>query len=243
MRDKNLTHDELGYPLLNRPDFSKFYNTPEQFAPMSPNVLYQYNIDINRYYVSTFGRVYDKYLDSCIPREIIPSYNRHIRCIFKTIDGVEKTVAMHKIVAYTFIGFLGIYPLDKMIVIDHIDGIKWHNELYNLEWVTNTENVIRAIKNQWIDKAHGERNGWAALTDKIYHEICRLTELGYMPNEINKMINCGKDITNIAQKIRKGKAAIHIASQYDFSNIPTHNYSKLSNNQVHDICKCLEFAL
>ena len=82
MRDKNLTHDELGYPLLNRPDFSKFYNTPEQFAPMSPNVLYQYNIDINRYYVSTFGRVYDKYLDSCIPRETIPSYNRHIRCIF-----------------------------------------------------------------------------------------------------------------------------------------------------------------
>lgn len=242
MRDKVQTHDELGYPLLNKPDFSKFYSTPEQFVPMSPNVLYQYNIDIDRYYVSTFGRVYDKYLDSCIPKEIIPSYNRHIRCIFKTIDGKEKTITMHKIVAYTFIGFLGIYPLDEMIVIDHIDGIKWHNEPYNLEWVTNAENVNRAIRNQWVDKAHGERNGWAALTDEIYHEICRLTELGYMPNEINKIINCGKDITNIAQKVRKGEAAIYIASQYDFSNIPRNNYSKFSDDQVHQICKAFELG-
>ena len=55
MRDKNPTHDELGYPLLNRPDFSKFYSMLEQFVPMSPNVRYFYDIDIDRYFVSTFG--------------------------------------------------------------------------------------------------------------------------------------------------------------------------------------------
>lgn len=242
MRDKNPTHDELGYPLLNRPNFSKFYSTLEQFVPMSPNVRYFYDIDIDRYFVSTFGRVYNKYLNTIIPQQIIPSRNRHIVCAFKTPDNREIFASMHRIVILTFIGFLGIYPTNELVVIDHKDGIMWHNEPYNLEWTTNSENISRAIKNQWVDKAHGERNGWAALTDDIYHEICRLTELGYMPNEINKMINCGKDITNIAQKVRKGEAAIHIASQYDFSNIPRNNYSKFSDSQVHEICKAFSLG-
>lgn len=239
MTDKIPTHDDKGYPLNNNVDFSTFYTTPEEFVQIPVAAYNMFGIDPDRYLVSTHGRFYNKLLNSYIPRNLVPDRNRYIILAFKSPDNRDIFLPAHRVICFVFNGFLGIYPIGEMIVINHKDGIMWHNEPYNLEWVTNSENVIHAQNNNWVAKASGERNGYAALTDDIYHEICRLTELGHMPAEINNMINCGKDITNIAQKIRKGQCAIHIAEQYDFSNIPKHNYSKFSDDEVVKICELL----
>ena len=54
-----------------------------------------------------------------------------------------------------------------------------------------------------------------------------------------KIMNIGRDITNIAQKIRSGTSETLISSQYDFSNIKSHNYSKFSDDDVRMICSLI----
>lgn len=124
-------------------------------------------------------------------------------------------------------------------IVDHIDAVKWHNEPYNLRWVTQKENVRYANENNLVGRPFGQDNSQSILTDDDYHEICRLTQEGYMPNEINKIMNIGRDITNIAQKIRSGTSETLISSQYDFSNIKFNNYSKFSDDNVRTICSLI----
>lgn len=42
--------------------------------------------------------------------------------------------------------FIGLSPAG-LCQVDHIDGIKWHNELANLEWVSSRTNMQRARDN------------------------------------------------------------------------------------------------
>ena len=146
---------------------------------------------------------------------------------------------MHVITARTFIPIHPIIP-GKKIFVNHKDGIKWHNEAYNLEWVTQSQNTIHADKNNLIARPFGEDNGCAVLTDDQYEQICQLTEQGYLPHQINKIMNIGKDITNIAQKIRSGKSETLISEKYDFSNIKRNDYRKFTEEQVRFICTCLQ---
>lgn len=193
--------------------------------------------------ISNWGRLYDRKLNVYIPRELIKSTNfEYVKVCTKSIDNKDIFIKMHTLIGYVYIGVPAFYNT-KTFVINHIDGVKWHNEPYNLEWVSQSENINHADKNNLIARPYGEDNSQAVLTDEIYKEICRLTQEGYYPNQINKILNCGIDITNIAQKIRKGTSELLISKDYDFSNIPMHNYDKYADNDVKFICSKLEKGL
>jgi hypothetical protein len=58
-------------------------------------------------------------------------------------EGAQKMFCVHKLVAQAFV------PNPKpneFIVVDHLDGNKRNNNANNLEWVTQHENVQRAIR-------------------------------------------------------------------------------------------------
>lgn len=219
-------------------DPSNFYTTPEIMQPLPCSL---HNTPPDEYFITTWGRLYIKRLDRYSPKELTRSTNfNYIIEQLRDVNGNVFSIPMHHLVAETFILGKPVSTNGECIVINHKDGIKWHNEVYNLEWITQSENVQHADANNLIQRPFGEDNGYSALTDAQYHEICKLTQEGYFPNEINKIMNLGINITNIAQKIRDGKSESIISQQYDFSNIPRNDYRKFTENQVRYICTCLQ---
>ena len=232
------THDELEFPIGYDP--SGFYNTKEVFIQVPKHVELIMNIDSERYLISNWGRLYNKLTGTYIPRSHIKPTNRnYIVLAVKGRNGEDSYISMHTLMAAVYHTPIPSISFGSRYVVDHIDAVKWHNEPYNLRWATEQENARYANENNLIGRPFGEHNSQSALTDEEYHEICRLTQEGYMPNEINKIMNIGKDITNIAQKIRKGISETLISSQYDFSNIKFKNYSRFSEDDVRTICNLI----
>ena len=54
-------------------------------------------------------------------------------------DGTQNLYSIHRLVGHVFVN--GYKP---DLQVNHIDGIKTHNDWYNLEWVTIRENTKHA---------------------------------------------------------------------------------------------------
>lgn len=77
----------------------------------------------------------------------------------------HKTLNMHRIMAVAFIPNPNNYR-----VVNHKDGNKRNFDLYNLEWTTDTRNLVHA-KEEGLNKNWGENHGNAKLTDEQVREI------------------------------------------------------------------------
>ena len=103
------------------------------------------------YQVSNFGNV--KSIDRVVPfrnstriikeKQLKVRYEKNgYQVVSFYIDGVEIKKKVHRLVAEAFIE----NDLNKPQV-NHIDGNKTNNIVYNLEWVTSYENVVHSYKN------------------------------------------------------------------------------------------------
>ena len=62
------------------------------------------------------------------------------RAVKLTIDGIKKDYLVHRLVAQTFLD-----NPNNFLVVNHKDGNKLNNNVNNLEWVTQSDNIIHAI--------------------------------------------------------------------------------------------------
>jgi len=79
------------------------------------------------------------YKGKLIPFWITPK--GYCRCTLN-IDGIKKNHLVHQLVAKSF-----IENIENKKQVNHINCIKTDNKLENLEWVTNYENHLHAVKN------------------------------------------------------------------------------------------------
>ena len=71
---------------------------------------------------------------------------------------------VHKLVAKAFLGLSDLQ-------VNHKNGIKTDNRLENLEYVTQSENIVHAYKTGLMSPVQGEKHGFSKLTEKQVVEI------------------------------------------------------------------------
>lgn len=142
-----------------------------------------YNIKENSYLISEHGDIYNLRTEAIMKLEAIPTNkgNIYYRIGLGTNDNSRVKVLVHRLVALYFLPE-NDDPIRKNIV-DHLDGNKLNNHYSNLEWVTPSENAIRAYK-MGLSKTKGMDHHFAKYTDEQIHAICKLFELGYTSTEI-----------------------------------------------------------
>ncbi len=94
----------------------------------------------NKYKITNDGRVWSNYKKDFLTSAL---NHRGYSIVYLSINhSTKKTITIHKLVAIHFIPNIENKPQ-----VNHIDGNKQNNNVNNLEWVTNKENMKHAIDN------------------------------------------------------------------------------------------------
>lgn len=114
----------------------------------------------SEFQISNFGRLYSKRTNKILKcRKTKSGYSE----IHTYVSNKSVSFRIHRLVAVAFIS----NPENKREV-NHIDGDKSNNRSDNLEWVTSSENVIHAFKNNLMNVSKGEDHFRAVLNwDKV----------------------------------------------------------------------------
>lgn len=119
------------------------------------------------YSVSSLGSVKSYYKTKSYPFILLKKTIRNgYYSVGLSINGLEKRVNVHRLVACNFI------PSSKeQTQVNHIDGNKLNNNVENLEWCTSKENVNHAHKMGLVNTPYGEMHANSKLNVKSVLEI------------------------------------------------------------------------
>lgn len=113
----------------------------------------------------------------------------------------KKRFYIHRLVTTYFLQ----NPENKSFV-NHIDGNKKNNHLSNLEWCTNSENMIHADKIGLRNMPKGSKNHMAKLSENQIKEI-KFNRSGIYQKDIAKEFNIARQTVS---KILNGKLWSHV---------------------------------
>ena len=104
------------------------------------------------------------------PRQEKP--NGYVRVVILR-DGKRGPLYVHRLIAFEFVpGYKTGYH------VNHIDGVKWHNNPENLEWVPIEENLRHARRTGLSPDMRGEKNPMNKLSAKQVRAIRKALGLG-----------------------------------------------------------------
>lgn len=172
-------------------------NCIEFWAPITDRIVP--GILENRYFVSSRGNTYNSHTK----RPIGLSMHRkgYKQFAVMTKDQKQVTKKLHRYIMETFCWFPGC----EMYEVNHIDGNKLNNDLYNLEWCTHSENTIHAINNG-LKTVFGHTTK-VILTDDDVKNILYLRDKGYIPIEIKSILNLDPSVSrNLIENVCLGNA-------------------------------------
>jgi predicted XRE-type DNA-binding protein len=176
--------------------------------------------EFTNYQISNLGRIKrivpDKYNRPLIMLKIQKDKNGYSYVELKN-ESITKKKKIHRLVLMSF------KPIDtsELFQCNHIDGNKQNNCIYNLEWVTASENVQHAFKigiktisrntkNKMSLKKKGESNLFHKLTEENIKEIKFLLEQDILSQkEIAKIFGV---VQTTISMIKLNKAWSHIKS-------------------------------
>ena len=139
----------------------------------------------DRYYINKKGELFtdngNKKMKDCLK-------NGYVKNTLVLKDGSQKSFFRHRLVMICF-NKVDNY---KNLQVNHIDGNKQNNTLNNLEWCTNQENRIHAVKLGLVASLRGEDNPASKLLESQVLDIIN-DLLNHVPySQICKKYNCSK---------------------------------------------------
>lgn len=211
---------------FNKPIFTNYNPVIIDYFSNIRNVTYnnEYWVNISNilphirpcYFISSYGRVYSNISHKILKtRSVGRGYE--IISLYKN-EGGKMEYLIHRLVLLAF------SPIDnpELYQGNHKDGIKTNNYLYNLEWNTQSENMLHSYA-MGLRKP-GENHMFNSLfTESEVHMICKSLQDGLSYRKIctdilyikeSDIIN--KCIYNI-RLIHQGKNWKHISKYYDFT--------------------------
>jgi len=180
------------------------YFTDEQWVPITLPNLQPW------YYISSYGRVYSKLYDCLIKDRFVGRGYKIIT--LRDINNKPVDLLIHRLVMLSF------NPIQnpENFQVNHIDTDKCNNKLSNLEWCTNSENMIHAYNHDLYYK--GEDNNFAVINNDTAIKICEALEQNMSYNDICKYANLpiSKRFKDIIYQIKTHKNWKHISKNYNF---------------------------
>ena len=186
----------------------------EIILPLNTGCYLFKDIVKDRYFVSSYGRLFNSYTGNYLPKNIMYDKDKYINVTMTTIHGTDYHIMLHRLIMYSFNYIENCENLD----VNHRDGIKYHNWIWNLEWTTHKENMQHALDNNLFKFGKQRKN--TKLLDSQVREICSLIDSGIPLKEIAKTYDAGdvnmkKTIYNIAS----GHCWSHISKDYKFRQL------------------------
>lgn len=193
------------------------------------------NIKPDMYEVSNNGYIRNKITGKIMTQ--CPSEKGYLMSSLMCTSNKSKCFKIHRIVTTMFI------PHDeKLNEVNHIDCIKYHNNVENLEWVDRIGNMRHAIKNGLVPVMSGVKNGSCKHDENIIHEICKLLLLTngspagtiYLIN--NEYLKCGNVNKTIVEDIKRKRTWKHISDKY-FTKGQFMIYTPITVKIIRVICQ------
>ncbi len=140
----------------------------------------------NRTVIFKNGR--SRFYKSIIRKQHFNSKRGYMYVSFK-VSGFTKTMSVHRVVAESFLG------KQEGLCVDHIDENKLNNRLDNLRWITNRENLTKALCK---DGSPGVC--WHKLNNKYISSIYlngKINHLGYFDSKEEASLSYKKALSNV----------------------------------------------
>lgn len=197
--------------------------------------LYSANVNRNRYEISNYGNIYDKETN-----KYVTQYHRkdgYVSVSLESTNGTKVCKLVHILVAENFIPF----KLLAQTQVNHLDGIKHHNEIDNLEWSTPKENTQHAFRTGLADNNIGENSHLSKLSNDDVKRICELLSEGKRYKEILQIMSMEITDNNLDMigNIYRRIAWTRISSNYNFPEYDD-RFRANSKNTIEKICEYIE---
>lgn len=204
----------------------------EEWRPITEQIC---NKILPYYHISILGRIYSIRSNKIL--EISNSDKGYGLVNLSLSGGLNRTYFIHRLVLKTFTPIEN----DELFQVNHKDGNKKNNIIYNLEWCTSKENIYHARQNGYYGSYAGENNPSAKITVEQAEQIAQLlmVDIKYTYKQIAEMVG-GKCTENVVANIARGKTWYEVYNKYNLSERSKSTNITLTNDQLHSICKYLE---
>jgi len=163
-------------------------------------IILNINDDIqHKYTIDTIGIVRNEDNGKVLKGTSISKQNRYVKI------HLDKFYALHRLVALAFIP-----NPDNLTYINHIDGNRYNNKADNLEWCTQSNNMLHAY-NTGLKSNHGELNPFRKLTKEQVTQIWNYKNKGYTARQIRDKLKLSVGI-GCVKSILQGKTWTSITS-------------------------------
>lgn len=195
-----------------------------------------------KYSISNHGRLYNNdkgiymktYFDSDLHEKItlVTSEKKKNGKGYKS-----KHYFIHRLMAWEF---FGPPPTEELNIVNHLDGVPYHNWIHNLEWTSVLENTKHAKRMGLLNNA-GVNAKVCKYDESFIRSICSLFEQGYGNVEIYEILygdrNYKKNnaIYQLINKLGKKVCYWDIVSEYNYSPPKSFYKSDSVTKQIRDM--------